>query len=91
MPACQLSYGLAQGGGWHTGSRKSVARIGEQVQRLSFGCALLSPRLGPKDKFPAQAEDVADAFAWVKKDHVVLTESALGGAEVAIAFRPREE
>jgi acetyl esterase/lipase len=23
--------------------------------------------LGPKDKFPAQAEDVAAAFAWVKK------------------------
>ena len=25
------------------------------------------------------------------EDHVVLTESALGGREVAIAFRPREE
>ncbi len=25
------------------------------------------------------------------EDHVVLTESALGGAEVALAFRPREE
>ena len=56
------------GGGWHTGSRKSVTRIGEQLQRLGFGCALPSHRLGPKDKFPAQAEDVADAFAWVKKN-----------------------
>jgi acetyl esterase/lipase len=55
------------GGGWHTGSRKSVTRIGEQLQRLGFGCALPSHRLGPKDKFPAQAEDVAAAFAWVKK------------------------
>jgi acetyl esterase/lipase len=56
------------GGGWRTGSRKSVTRIGEQLQRLGFGCALLSHRLGPKDKFPAQAEDVAAAFAWVKKN-----------------------
>ncbi len=56
------------GGGWHTGSRKSVARIGEQFQKLGFGCALLSHRLGPKDKFPAQAEDIASAFAWIKKN-----------------------
>src|SRR5262249_50373860 len=27
-----------------------------------------SHRLAPKDKFPAQAEDVAAAFAWVKKN-----------------------
>ncbi len=31
------------GGGWHTGSRKSVTLIGKQFQRLGFGCALLSP------------------------------------------------
>src|SRR2546423_5085265 len=47
------------GGGWHTGSRKSVQPIGEQLQRLGYGCALLSHRLSPKDKFPAQVEDVA--------------------------------
>jgi acetyl esterase/lipase len=56
------------GGGWHSGSRKSVAQIGEQLQGLGYGCALLSHRLAPKDKFPAQAEDVAAAFAWVKKN-----------------------
>ena len=56
------------GGGWHTGSRKSVKQIGEQLQSLGYGCALLSHRLAPKDKFPAQAEDVATAFAWVKKN-----------------------
>lgn len=54
------------GGGWHTGSRKSVTQIGEQMQRLGFGCALVSHRLSPKHKFPAQAEDLAAAFAWVK-------------------------
>jgi acetyl esterase/lipase len=55
------------GGGWHTGSRKSVTPVGEKLQSLGFGCALVSHRLSPKDKFPAQAEDVAAAFAWVKK------------------------
>jgi acetyl esterase/lipase len=45
------------GGGWHSGSRKSVAAIGETLQGLGFGCALLSHRLSPKDKFPAQVED----------------------------------
>ena len=35
----------------------------------------------------------ADEFKHAREleDHVVLTESALGGREVAIAFRPREE
>ncbi len=56
------------GGGWHAGSRKSVTPIGEKFQRLGFGCALLSHRLSPKDKFPAHIEDVATAFAWVKRN-----------------------
>jgi acetyl esterase/lipase len=56
------------GGGWHTGSRKSVTRVGEKLQSLGFGCALLSHRLGPKDMFPAQVEDIAAAFAWVKNN-----------------------
>ena len=40
------------GGGWQAGSRKSVTPIGEKLQGLGFGCALLSHRLSPKDKFP---------------------------------------
>jgi acetyl esterase/lipase len=55
------------GGGWHTGSRKSVTPIGKKFQSLGYGCALVSHRLSPAHKFPAQAEDVAAAFAWVKK------------------------
>jgi acetyl esterase/lipase len=56
------------GGGWRSGSRKSVTPIGEKLRSLGFGCALVSHRLAPKDNFPAQAEDVAAAFAWVKKN-----------------------
>ncbi len=55
------------GGGWHSGSRKGVAAIGAKLQSLGYGCALLSHRLAPKDKFPAQIEDVAAGFAWVKQ------------------------
>jgi arylformamidase len=56
------------GGGWHSGSRKNVAPIGQSLQKLGLGCALLSHRLAPKDKFPAQIEDVAAGFAWVKRN-----------------------
>jgi acetyl esterase/lipase len=56
------------GGGWHSGSRKSVTPIGKKLQSLGYGCALLSHRLSPKDRFLAQIEDVAAAFAWVKKN-----------------------
>jgi acetyl esterase/lipase len=53
------------GGGWHSGSRKSVAAVGRKLQSLGYGCALVGHRLSPPDKFPAHAEDVAAAFAWV--------------------------
>jgi acetyl esterase/lipase len=56
------------GGGWHRGGRKSVTPVGKKFQVLGYGCALLSHRLAPADKFPAQAEDVAAAFAWVQKN-----------------------
>ncbi len=36
------------GGGWHTGSRKSVTRIGEQLQLLGFGCRPAQPSPGPQ-------------------------------------------
>jgi acetyl esterase/lipase len=55
------------GGGWHSGSRKSVTAVGKKLQSLGYGCALVSHRLSPAHRFPAQAEDVAAAFAWVKK------------------------
>lgn len=54
------------GGGWHSGSRKSVSQIGEKFQQLGYGCVLPSHRLSPKDKYPAQIEDLAAAFAWVR-------------------------
>jgi acetyl esterase/lipase len=64
FPTVVFTYG----GGWHAGSRKSVKPIGERLQSLGYGCALISHRLSPRDKFPAQIEDLAAAFAWVKKN-----------------------
>jgi acetyl esterase/lipase len=55
------------GGGWHAGTRKSVTPIGQKLQSMGYGCAALSHRLMPPDKFPAQIEDVAEAFAWIHK------------------------
>ena len=56
------------GGGWHAGSGKSSTPIAERLRALGFGCALISHRLFPPDPFPAQAEDLASAVAWVKKN-----------------------
>src|SRR5947209_401347 len=46
---------------------------------------------GPFYKVVCKVTDDEFERAKAVKDHVVLTESALGGQEVAIAFRPREE
>ena len=56
------------GGGWHSGSGKSSAPIAQELVRLGYGCALVSHRLFPPDSFPAPAEDLASAFAWVKSN-----------------------
>jgi hypothetical protein len=46
---------------------------------------------GPFYKVVCRVSDVEFEEAKEVEDHVVLTESALDGAEVAIAFGPREE
>jgi acetyl esterase/lipase len=56
------------GGGWHSGSGKSSAPIAGELVHLGYGCALVSHRLFPPHVFPAPAEDLAAAFAWVKEN-----------------------
>jgi len=46
---------------------------------------------GPFYKVVCRVTDAEFEAAKAFEDHVVLTESGLGGAEVAVAFRPREE
>jgi acetyl esterase/lipase len=53
------------GGGWHSGSGKTSQPIAEQLQKAGYACALVTHRLYPPSVFPAHAEDLAAAFAWV--------------------------
>jgi hypothetical protein len=46
---------------------------------------------GPFYKVVCRVSDEEFERAKATEDHVVLTESALGGQEVAIAFKPRED
>jgi len=46
---------------------------------------------GPFRKVVCKVPENAFEAAKAVEDHVVLTESSLGGQEVAVAFRPREE
>jgi peptidyl-tRNA hydrolase len=46
---------------------------------------------GPFRKVVCRVDDRAFEDAKAVADNVVLTESSLGGVEVALAFRPREE
>ena len=56
------------GGGWHSGSGKSSMPVAQELSHLGYACALVSHRLFPPDPFPAPAEDLAAAFAWVKSN-----------------------
>lgn len=55
------------GGGWHSGNGKSSQPIAEQLQKAGYACALVTHRLYPPSVFPAHAEDLAAAFAWVRR------------------------
>lgn len=77
----QLDLYLPEGSGFpvvlyvHEGSLTSGDRKDEDYPRLAkgfnaagYGFAVMSYRLFPENKWPAPAEDVASAFAWVKKN-----------------------
>jgi acetyl esterase/lipase len=42
--------------------------IAKSFQHSGVGCALMSYRLGPKNRWPAQPQDVAAGVSWVKKN-----------------------
>ncbi|MEO6593616.1 MAG: alpha/beta hydrolase [Planctomycetota bacterium] len=56
---------FVHGGGWHSGSRKNLAGVAENLQAHGFACALVGHRLCPPHAWPSMIEDVAAAFAWV--------------------------
>jgi len=64
---------FVHGGSLRSGDRKGFPiiepyrEIGTQFARLGMGMVVLSYRLGPDNKWPTMAQDVAAAVAWTKR------------------------
>lgn len=59
---------FVHGGGYQKGDRKEGESVGKTIAARGVGVAMISYRLYPKAKHPAQIQDVASAFAWVKQN-----------------------
>ncbi|MEW6359941.1 MAG: alpha/beta hydrolase fold domain-containing protein [Planctomycetota bacterium] len=55
------------GGAWQKGDKGNIRGLSDAFVREGFVLVSTNYRLAPKDKFPAQPEDVAAAIAWVYK------------------------
>lgn len=60
---------FAHGGGWRTGDRFLYRALGNRLARAGIGVAIPSYRLMGVvgNQHPAQVEDIAAAFAWVRQ------------------------
>lgn len=52
---------------WHSGDRSAYALFGNRFALAGIGVAIPSYRPMPKHPYPAQPEDAAAAFAWVRR------------------------
>ena len=59
---------FVHGGAWKSGDRKQYPFFGNRFAKAGYTVVIPSYRLSPKHKYPAQIEDVADAFAWTVKN-----------------------
>jgi len=59
---------FVHGGSWRMGDRAMYPVLGNRFAKMGVGVAIPSYRLMPGNPHPAQAEDVAAAFAWVYKN-----------------------
>ena len=55
---------FVHGGAWVSGDRSQYPPLGNRYASEGIVTVVPSYRLGPKNKFPAQIEDIAAAFAW---------------------------
>lgn len=55
------------GGAWRFGDRSQYLALGNRFAREGILTVVPSYRLAPKNPYPAQIEDAADAFAWVAR------------------------
>lgn len=58
---------FVHGGGYQKGDRKEAEDFGKLLASHGIGVAAISYRLYPQVKHPEHIQDVARAFAWVKK------------------------
>jgi acetyl esterase/lipase len=54
------------GGGWVSGDRSLYSALGNRLARAGIGVAIPSYRLMPMNPHPAQVEDAASAFDWIR-------------------------
>jgi acetyl esterase/lipase len=69
LPAAARDFPLmlfVHGGGYQKGDRKEVHLLGETFARRGVAVAAMSYRLYPPAKHPAQIQDVAGAFSFLK-------------------------
>jgi acetyl esterase/lipase len=56
---------LIHGGSWRTGSRWNMASLARRFVRSGYVVYNVDYRLAPEHRFPAQLDDVRDAFRWL--------------------------
>ncbi|MBN3854071.1 alpha/beta hydrolase [Paraburkholderia sp. Ac-20340] len=85
---------FVHGGGFVRGDRRERANVGLRFARAGFVTVLPSYRLGPKDHWPAGAQDIAAAWAWAyanaaslgaDPERIYVAGESAGAAHVAAA------
>ncbi len=59
---------FVHGGGWISGDKAMCGHVGSFLARHGIGAAVMNYRLSPEVRHPAHVEDVAAAFAWVRRN-----------------------
>jgi len=76
------------GGGWRIGNRRDNHGLMQGAAKAGYAAASIQYRFAPKHKFPAQLDDVRQAFAYLRKeaerlridpDRVVVAGGSAGG------------
>jgi acetyl esterase/lipase len=61
---------FVSGGGWSSGSKDWIAPVGTTLAAQGIGVITVDHRLAPEVTYSQQVEDLAHAFAWIKKNIV---------------------
>lgn len=79
---------FVHGGAWMSGDRKWYIEFGKKFAKKGLITAVVSYRLSPAVKHPSHIEDVAKAFAWLKKkfasNKIYVMGHSAGGHLVAL-------